>query len=310
MDKTKFLVLSAAYSALVFSGEALADNHPIEHKINSLTVVTSPNNRDRKKVGVGEDVFLELDPGHNATWTISGKGKINGDVKPVKGTSAVMFTAPDTTPMTTAATPTTAPVYGVETTTITATCEKDGGAASITFTTVRPSGLKFVFDKWNSFIPGPMYSFDFDAKVYVLPADVNFEKIKIQEDTCTAVLSGFYSQYANDPNAAAFLNHPQGALQSLTRHVNGVGTPMAASDHISHTPSIAPPYPYSNGTYTLNIPTLYELNGKKGEFAKGVFVAKIAVSSNPKKVTLSGDKNGPLVTVWGDDSGNTGHTPP
>lgn len=298
----KYIQQAAFVLAGIFLFEhATADNSLIDHKIMSTTVAQSPNNRGRTKVGVGEQVLLTIDPDHPATWKISGPGKINGGTDPVTGAQGVIFEAPDTTPTVTPATATAAAVYKEATTTITATCEKDGVAAPpIVFTTVRPSGLKFVFSHWNNnpnataFSQGPIYFYDFFAEIYVLPDDVNFSKISIQEGACLATTTGFYDQYKNntDPGVVAFMNHPPGGAIGMDKHVQGFGTLAKNPDHISHAPSIAPPYTYTAGTFTLDIPTSYSLNGDKGEFAKGKFVAEISIDAN-NKIKMTGVKNGP-----------------
>jgi hypothetical protein len=61
--------------------------------ITSLTIATSPLNRARTKIGVGEEVELTVNPGP-ATWAItSGSGTLN----PSSGSNTkVTFTAGDT----------------------------------------------------------------------------------------------------------------------------------------------------------------------------------------------------------------------
>jgi hypothetical protein len=302
---------SSSSSSAPPSNSSSSSSSTNSHSITSQTVVTSPQNRARTKVGVGEEVTLTFVPNHLAAWTINGPGKIDGNVNPVQHKNKITFTAPDTTPLKTAAAGDNPPVYKSSTTTITAVCETaDGGTASITFTTIRPNALKFKFKEWNPGLAfnGQPLSYSFQAYVYILPADVNFEKIKTYEDVCTSQTTGFFNKFANTP---VFVNHPKGAENAMDKHLQGKGTLMVGHDLISMTteapnanPAI-PPVPhkgYVAGTFKWVIPTKYVLNGDKGEFAKGTFTAEITVNQQGI-ATMTGDKNGPLVSV---DENGTG----
>ncbi|MES2996826.1 MAG: hypothetical protein V4733_08455 [Verrucomicrobiota bacterium] len=253
-------------------------NEDIAHSIRSTTIVPSPSDTQRTKLGVGELVMLELVPSHNATWTISGGGKINNSTQNVSGTSVVLFEAP--------ADPGSA--------TITATCAVDQKVASITFTTVKPTGLKFSFKQHISSNGIPL-EISYLAEVAVLPADVNFQKISIYEDEADATLSGFFTRYAGD---SAITKHPKGSPVALTSHVEGRGTIMANPDTISAGTALGNSptteyKKYTGGSFEWDIPTKYIINGiDKGKFANGLFKAKITVDASTAIATLSTEKNG------------------
>jgi len=65
----KLLFLLVGLSSLCFG-----ENHPMAHSIQSETEVTSPQNRARTRLGVGEVVKLTLSPDHDANWSIESGG--------------------------------------------------------------------------------------------------------------------------------------------------------------------------------------------------------------------------------------------
>jgi hypothetical protein len=314
---------------LISAESVVASNTPPEHEIVTVTAVTSPKDRSRKKVGVGEDVILtfyakslnadgttSLAP-HKATWTISGPGKIEGDVKPVKNTSTITFTAPDTTKIKTAATATTPAVYDSEKTTIVAECEEDAGSATVSFTTIRPDAVNF---KLRHIVPLELNGFPLQhgivCDVIVTPADVNFQKITIAELGCVAKTTGFFKKFDNTP---AFVNHTPTPVPYLTMdtHIDGTGTVNnTVGDNIKMTTftTLPPPVPktnigqYAAGTFTWTIPTKYFLNGDQGVFANAVYVAEIKVDQN-QEATLSSTKNSTFL-FQNAESGQTLPFPP
>src|SRR5688572_21583548 len=94
--------------------------------ITSETKATSPANRARTTIGIGEDVDLTVSPGPG-TWTItSGKGSLSSP----SGTT-VTYTAPD------------------RASTVTIQASGPGCTCSITVKVIEPTGL--LFEKASSF---------------------------------------------------------------------------------------------------------------------------------------------------------------
>lgn len=147
--------------------------------ITSQTVATVPSTRTRTTVGVGETVNLTCTGGTGTpTWSL------NPAAGTLSGTSGatVTYTAPDR----------------ANTVVITATA---GSAATITFTIVEPSSVTFKrrpntlgHHTINHASTGVV------ADVYIMPANVSFENILVQESDVNAVGTGcFQAFYASNP---------------------------------------------------------------------------------------------------------------
>lgn len=121
--------LLVAYLIISLNPTKAADGHQTII-IESETLAFSPANRARTKLGIGEDVTLKLAEGQKATWTLTGPGKINGNITPIIDSNSVKFTAPDD------------PTENDQPPTITASTA-DQGTDEIKFTVVKPTGLKF-----------------------------------------------------------------------------------------------------------------------------------------------------------------------
>lgn len=105
------------------------DGEGLSYSIKSETFVTSPIDRKRKRIGVGEDVKLTMQPEIDSTWQIKSGG---GTISSTSGIT-VNFTAPENTQA------------GSET--VILATSKNSGSAEITFTIVKPSGV--VLEKTN-----------------------------------------------------------------------------------------------------------------------------------------------------------------
>lgn len=181
--------------------------------ITSQAVATTPSNRARTKIGVGEEVTLTVSPGP-ANWAVSGGGSLSS----TSGTS-VTFTAGDR----------------AANANITATGA--GCSCSIALTIVEPSGL-FV----RQIGTGVRHTqgrptCGFRGQAFVTPADVSFARIELREQKVTADATGAYTQWKgadHDPN-------PQWGPVLAT--VDGAGTPDSLPDQIwSGDPGGAAPY--------------------------------------------------------------------
>jgi len=138
--------------------------------ISSSTVATSPKNRDRTRIGVGEEVTLTVNPGP-ATWEItSGPGGLIGSDEKGRvadATSVTYWARNDNGD----------PTNGV-TISATGSC----GTCTIKLTIVAPTDLTIVRE------PGTVLKHvqgrptcGFLGRPYVVPTDVNFYNLEVRE---------------------------------------------------------------------------------------------------------------------------------
>lgn len=190
-----------------------AECHPA-CTIASQTFKSSPVDRTRTKVGVGEEVAITV-TGNPATWTLAGGGTIS----PSTGTqSSVTFTADK--------------VAGSAT--ITATGSGCSCINTITFTVVEPSN--FTMRRKGSTLEhnNPFADCGWTGLVYVHPNDVNFYRVQIRELDSQAVTTGSY----NIPLLTGTFhgNYPLPSRASswfaLTSHTEPRGSKASLEDHI------------------------------------------------------------------------------
>lgn len=143
--------------------------------ITPQTIATSPANRARTRIGVGEEIELTVSPGP-ATWAVSGG---NGSLNPSSGTK-VLYTAGD--------------MAG----SVTITANGPGCTCTIALTIVEPANwtMKRVLGtilKHTSGIPDCGWW----GSLYVHPNDVNFYRVEIREKDSLSVATGSYHRYHN-----------------------------------------------------------------------------------------------------------------
>ena len=145
--------------------------------ITSKTVKTSPANRARTRIGVGEEVVLTVNPGP-ATWTRTSGG---GSLSPSRGShTAVYYTAGDTAGN------------------VTITAKGKGCTCTITLTVVEPSGWTMK-KKLGTNLKHTNGRPDCGWKgiMYVHPNDVNFYNIETREKDSKCVATGSHSGFNN-----------------------------------------------------------------------------------------------------------------
>lgn len=215
-------------------------------KLVSETFATSPANRARTKIGVGEEVTIKTDPTVNAKWTLSGGGKL----RTANGTQTV-FEAGDT----------------AGSATVTAT-GADGCTATITFTVVEPSN--WIMKRRPGTNKRHTQGFPdngFQASFYVQPKDVNFYRVEVRELDSTAVTTGCFD--ATPHKGAKHGNYPAPDFASgdfgitMTNHTDADGSLVNMVDNIysgissvmasdgSKTPLATPPF--TSGTLVFPI---------------------------------------------------------
>ena len=163
-------------------GAATPAASPTQHcqscNITSQTIATSPANRARTKIGVGEEVDLTVSPGP-ATWTITSG---SGTITPSSGSnSTVRYTASDTTGS------------------VTITATGQGCSCTITLTVVPPS--HWTMQKQ----PGTNLKHEtgrpdcgWKGVMYVHPNDVNFYRVETREMDSKSVATGSYNPNLHD----------------------------------------------------------------------------------------------------------------
>lgn len=204
--------------------------------IKSEAVATSPVDRARKRIGVGEEIELTIDSG-SATWAItSGKGKII----PAGNKSKVTFTADETA--------------GNVTITANSSCCQ----CNVSFTVVEPAGWSMK-RKLGTNLKHKNGRPDcgWYGTIYVQPNDVNFYNVKIREKDSSYKGTGSYIGYNGDKHG----NYPgpefASAWLSLTKHSIANGTEMAGKDDIytgdpgSGVTGTAPPFNVGAGYFPI-----------------------------------------------------------
>ena len=199
--------------------------------IASRTFKSSPADRTRTKVGVGEEVTVTV-TGNAATWTID----TGGTISPSAGThNSVTFTAGET----------------AATATITATGAGCGCVNTISFTVVEPSDFTMRRKGSTNEHTNPRPDCGWTGLVYVHPNDVNFYRVRIREldsqAVCTGAYNGFagvwHGNYAAPSRASSWFTLPshsesRGTKASLVDHIYS-GDPGAAA---TNPPAGAPPF--------------------------------------------------------------------
>jgi hypothetical protein len=213
---------SGYFHVLQFSG---FDTVLAPTNIITVTMATTPPDRARRTIGVGEEVSLTLSPGcpcGGTTWSLSGPGTLSasGD----GGT----FTASDQQSQDT----------------IAATC--CGQSYSVSFNVIPPNGVLFTKSGGDKHLQ-EFTSAGFLAKVQMLPTSVSFYAIQVREDSAPLnFASGIWT------NAGP---HMQGAWEPINEN-NTLNTPDG-DDHVSSTPLVPGVFP---GGYSWSIPWRYAVD--------------------------------------------------
>jgi hypothetical protein len=200
-------------------------------KLESETVATAPYDRNRKTIGVGEEVELRLDPSSISpvTWSISGDGTLSAGMG-----NAVIFTAHDQ-----ASSPT-------------ITANFAGHECSVDFNVIQPSGVLFENVGpmgWGCPPAQTWIGGNYMAQVYIQPDTVNFYNIQLYESHAVAQKT----EYFHDKD---ILDHPNNGPHNITGYIYGKGSSLEHLDFISG--SASPP-PYSSGTVVWSIDWKYNI---------------------------------------------------
>lgn len=199
------------------------------------TDVTSPTNRQRTKLGVGEKVKLTISPtiSGSASWSTS-EGTISGS------DNSATFTAPSRS----------------ATATVTATI--NNCSLTKTFTVVEPNGV-LMERTGNIRHTQGLPSTGMQLYIYIQPTDVSFNRIEVREGTCAPVSTGYFELI----NVG---NHPNGNFITMTSStINDKGTLALGLDTAQISLSTLPPANVRLGTTTWPIPWLFKVTGESEE---------------------------------------------
>jgi hypothetical protein len=218
---------------------AITSSHVAGHLgIRSETVATSPTNRRRTVIGVGEEVRLTASrPTGTVSWAITGSSTLNA----TSGAS-VRLTAHDR----------------AETTTVTAT-DSCGCTATRTFRVIEPSSVRMrrVPGSGIRHIHGRP-SVGIKLEIYIRPATVSFEGIDVVEDDAVGVVTGYFVGTPSDGLHHA--GHGAGSPASVGAHVPRWGSKVNGEDHV-FSGDCHYGTPYRAGTFHWAIPWRFSVSG-------------------------------------------------
>jgi len=234
-------------------GDPVQPCHPDDPipTLTSETYETSPADRARLRVGVGEQVTLVYAP-TDATWTIAGDGAISfsdGD-DPV---AAITFTAGDR----------------AGSVTITATGQY--GACSLTFEVIAPS--RMTLHKRSGTPLKHTHGFvecGFQAHAYLHPNDVNFYRVRIREKDSTATGTGSCAWADGQVHGHYTIPDPAGGANvspwiDMVHHTERYGSSTGGWDTVhlglSHGSSGASA-PFTAGEVHINVIWQWRVSGK------------------------------------------------
>ena len=238
--------------------------------ITSQTVATSPADRSRLTVGVGEQVKLTFSGG-SANWSISGG---QGSVTPSGKTS--IYSA--------SITPATETIVAVDTV--------NSATATITFDVIKPTGLLFEREPGTTIHHHKDWpDIGFSAKVYLQPDTVSFEYIGVREHDANYVATGYYA-WENGQSHGGATN-----AEVVTSLVPGKGWLLAEPDDVWSGRQPANP-PFAPGHETVDIPWEYDAaaDGDAGPFYPIATVVQNCVLANNHS-TITATKGAATITL-------------
>lgn len=228
-------------------------------RLESLAVATSPVDRTRTQIGVGEDVRLTALGGQGGVdWSVVGKSKLSA----TSGT-AVTLTAHDR----------------AETVTVQARDEA-GCVASIQFTIIEPTGVLMERAPGAGiFHTNGVPSVGMKLSIYIQPDSVSFENIEICEDDCKAEATGYLATL----NGLRHAGHGAGNWVTVSGPDAGKGSIVDGTDRAEMTAPFGTPY--ADGRFHWPIPWQYRVSsGSPKTFAT---VDQVFTSDSTGKMTVS-----------------------
>ncbi len=225
----------------VYNGEVSFAAVVTAVKLDWTTVATTPADRKRNTVGVGEEVELSILPGSVSPvtwwlWPSSGAGRLSSG-----SGSSVTFTAGAT-----AGNPTIYAIVGDE--------ESLGTECMASLSVIPPGGVVFTglgnkHEQWSC-------SAGFHAQVILLPASVSFYRIEVSEMECSGTGSGCYAAWN-------YAIHPSWSDQGLGWLNPAQNNALPTSVDYVWSGALYPPF--SAGLFQWQIPWHYRLIGESGD---------------------------------------------
>lgn len=237
--------------------ELLAPSCQIMH----TTVATSPYNRQRRRIGVGEKVALAI-PQDNGQWNVEGPGVLD-----TRAGNMVELTAGDSAGRVFIS------VQG-----------QDGCFSRIDFEVVEPDGVELVAEPAIGHTQGTP-SVELYANVHITPADVSFQGVYFRELKCLAKYDGYFERL-NDWEWTVreeIVTHEPNALSVIGGEVvEGYGTYADYDGIIMNDNGLG--QPFSDGSFTWPIPWEYRVEG--GQWKRFATVNQIKLITPTGKLTV------------------------
>jgi hypothetical protein len=217
-------------------------------EIRSETVATSPQNTDRKILGVGEEVNLTFDGGDSSTtWQLEGPGTLTPAVQ------NALYAADDGS-------------TGAATITATAdSCKKPG---TIKFTVIAPSRVVMQNPQNNYSHTQGYPDIGFDASpIYIGPDTVSFQNVFFQEVNVPVTATGIYEPINGQEHCGSGLcpgwYGTSTVVSGLGTQVNNTGTGNPGDDCVySGLPAgISSSSKFPPGEVRVSIPWQWFLDG-------------------------------------------------
>lgn len=220
--------------------------------LKTETVATVPSDRNRRTVGVGEEVRVSFLPNLNdgVAWGVSG-----GSLRFMAG--SVMFNADSK----------------ASTANVIASC--DDIFCSVSFTVIEPSGVVIERAAQKTWHIKGTASAGFLGQPYLRPTNVSFSNVEIREQTVRGIGSGFYENRDDEIHPIGnWIALGEGSVDKPNK-VNGI-------DRIR---SSAKEPPFSSGSFIWAIPWEYRVsNGEEETFDT---VAHMEVADANGRVVIS-----------------------
>jgi hypothetical protein len=212
------------------AGGAAQGCPPHQCTITSETEQTSPGNRDRTRIGVGERVRVTVNPAP-ANWSVNSGGTLS----PTSGAS-VTFTAGDQTGH------------------ATITAQGSGCTCSLDLEVVAPTGVSIEREDSRGFYHDQGHpSAGFVGRVHLLPDNVNFDAVEYREGDVEATGTGgcsFMTGQGHHPNP-----NPLPVSETVIPGRGSRGGIDLVQIRMTITGTLSP------GTVTWPIPWYYSVNG-------------------------------------------------
>lgn len=145
------------------NGVECQDKDVIVFELKSETVATTPADRARTTLGIGEDVSISTEPPVSVTWSVTG----GGTVSPVVGSSTTLIASKSPS-------------------TSTVSASSDGHSCDIQFTVIKPNGMNCSSDHdIGCGVPGPPNNRIGASTLFnctVLPTTVSFWRAEFREN--------------------------------------------------------------------------------------------------------------------------------